>query len=397
LKVDAVSTKPTIAYISAGLAWLLPVIASSAAGASIEAWHGLDTTQPLYVDRDNNDIHTALPTLIGKDRDNALLIERFPSASWFSGGTPAEVKNRVAAVVSRAMSHQQVPVLVPYNLPFRDCQQYSSGGAANTADYKAWIDAVAAGIGQHRAIVILEPDSLGIIPHYTSLAGLKEWCQPKELNATAAAQRFSQLNYAVDQLARLPNARVYLDGTHSHWLSVDDAANRLLQAGVLRTSGFYLNVSNYYATNELIRYGISVSQCIHFIASAPSTHREQPLQTCANMENSVSTNDHLHFVIDTSRNGRGPWTAPADKYTDPQSWCNPPGRGLGARPTLRTSHPLLDALLWIKVPGESDGECIRGTQGPVDPERNLRDPPAGKWFKEQAAELIELATPPVQR
>jgi endoglucanase len=307
------------------------------------------------------------------------------------------VQRRVAAVVNRATSNKQVPVLVPYNLPFRDCQQYSSGGAANTADYQAWIDAVAAGIGQQRAIVILEPDSLGIIPHYTSLAGLKEWCQPKELDATAAAQRFAQLNHAVDQLARLPNARVYLDGTHSHWLSVDDAADRLLRAGVLRTSGFFLNVSNYYATDELVRYGVNVSQCIHQVASAPNIHREQTLKNCTNTKASANVNDHVHFVIDTSRNSRGAWTAPVGKYTDPQSWCNPPGRGLGERPTLQTSHPLLDAMLWIKVPGESDGECTRGTKGPADPERNLRNPPAGKWFKEQAAELLDLATPPMQR
>jgi hypothetical protein len=65
LKGDAV--KPTIAYIVAALAWLLPPIASAAAPL-IQEWHGLDTTQPLYVDHDNNDIHAALPTLIGKDR-----------------------------------------------------------------------------------------------------------------------------------------------------------------------------------------------------------------------------------------------------------------------------------------------------------------------------------------
>ena len=58
----------------------------------------------------------------------------------------------------------EMPVIVAYNLPFRDCAQYSAGGAANTADYKAWIDGVAAGIGGREATVILEPDGLGIIP-----------------------------------------------------------------------------------------------------------------------------------------------------------------------------------------------------------------------------------------
>src|SRR4029450_13638083 len=61
-------------------------------------------------------------------------------------------------------------------------------------------------------------------------------------------------------------------------------------------------------------------------------------------------------VVDTSRNGRGPWTPPADHPAgDPQDWCNPPDRGLGLRPTLNTGDPLVDALLWVKTPGESGG------------------------------------------
>ena len=80
-------------------------------------------------------------------------------------------------------------------------------------------------------------------------------------------------------------------------------------------------------------------------------------------------------MIDTSRNGQGPRRR--------AEWCNPPGRGLGERPTTTTNIPRLDAKLWIKTPGESDGECARG------------DPAAGRWFPRQAAELIRLATPPL--
>jgi endoglucanase len=95
------------------------------------------------------------------------------------------------------------------------------------------------------------------------------------------------------------------------------------------------------------------------------------------------------FVIDTSRNGLGPWAAPGGAYADPQEWCNPPGRGIGLRPTLRTGVPLLDGYLWIKIPGESDGECTRGlgAVGTVDPEWGAVDPAAGRWFPELALEL----------
>jgi endoglucanase len=103
------------------------------------------------------------------------------------------------------------------------------------------------------------------------------------------------------------------------------------------------------------------------------------------------TEPRTHFVIDTSRNGVGPWLPPAGKYSVPEDWCNPPDRGLGLRPTTRVDDPLLDAYLWIKVPGESDGRCFRGTSGPLDPERGMVDPEAGDWFPEQARELIEFA------
>lgn len=100
-----------------------------------------------------------------------------------------------------------------------------------------------------------------------------------------------------------------------------------------------------------------------------------------------------HFVIDTSRNGIGPWDHENKYGSTHEDWCNPPDRGAGARPTTTTGIPLVDAFLWIKVPGESDGQCYRGTEGPLDPERGMQDPPAGQWFVEQARELIEFASP----
>jgi endoglucanase len=59
-----------------------------------------------------------------------------------------------------------------------------------------------------------------------------------------------------------------------------------------------------------------------------------------------------HFVIDTSRNGAG--AAPGG------AWCNPPGRALGASPGSAGHGARVDALLWIKRPGESDGTCNGG-------------------------------------
>ena len=107
-----------------------------------------------------------------------------------------------------------------------------------------------------------------------------------------------------------------------------------------------------------------------------------------------------HFVVDTSRNGVGPWDPSTTEYPggypDAQDWCNPPDRGLGLKPTADTGNTLIDAYLWVKIPGESDGECTRGL-GPagetVDPEWGLIDPAAGDWFPEMALDLVHNANP----
>jgi endoglucanase len=145
--------------------------------------------------------------------------------------TPAQVRIAVHNSVARATAQGTVPTLVAYDVAFRDCAQYSAGGAADTAAYDAWIDAFAAGIGNHDAIVLLEPDSLGIIPYNTDINGNAEWCRP-DLTGTgltpaqANQGRYDQLNHAVDALEAHRNVSVYLDGTHSAWLGVGDIADR---------------------------------------------------------------------------------------------------------------------------------------------------------------------------
>jgi endoglucanase len=286
------------------------------------------------------------------------------------------------------------------------------------------VDALAAGIGDRDAVVLLEPDGLGIIPWYTTINGDQEWCQPADADpATAASERFAMLNHAVDALGANAGTRVYLDGTHSGWLGVGDAADRLHQAGVARSDGFFLNVSNYRTTASSLKYGDWVSQCLWYgTNAAEGGWRLGHFEYCASQyypssgyDDTTATDqwyldnvtsaanppsgpaDLTHFVVDTSRNGQGPWAPPVGVYPDPQDWCNPPGRGLGVRPTTDTGDPLADAFLWVKVPGESDGQCTRGLtdNGGVDPEWGRVDPAAGQWFPEQALELTRLAQPPL--
>jgi endoglucanase len=350
----------------------------------------------------------------GQIRDALLLgaMELQPRAVWITQGTPTEARNEVRRTMLRAALQGAVPVLVAYNIPGRDCGGLSAGGALTTDAYKAWIDGFAAGIGDRKAVVILEPDGLGLLPS-TNCGG------PRADYPFTDAERFEELNYAVDRLEQQPGALVYLDGTHSHWLSTGDISSRLVQAGVQRAQGFFLNVSNFRATADSLKYGTWISECIAF-ANDPEEGgwRLGHYDWCASQyfspfgpvnPDDISTwhftddwfaanlgtaQPTTHFVVDTSRNGQGPWTAPAGRYSDPQDWCNPPGRGLGLRATTSTGNALADAFLWVKVPGESDGTCTRGAPaGSVDPEWGLVDPAAGQWFPQQALQLAQLASP----
>jgi len=411
-------------------------------------------------------------------RVTALVKE--PQAVWFSSGSPSDVKAAVQKTMNQAKCEHRVPILVAYNVPYRDCAQYSSGGATDTAAYSAWIDGFAAGIGNGKAVVILEPDGLGLIPYNTNIDGSAEWCKPTitdaQGNTVAApgaspAERYAQLNHAVDSLKSLaPNANTYLDGTHSAWLSVGESAYRLSAAGVARAQGFFLNVSNYQFTPNLAQYGTWISNCLAYATAVtpgdfggcPSQYwNGGPLpskiaqingewngtaldssgqwsdttdtvslntsginQRYANMLG--ATQPTAHFVVDTGRNGNGPFkTAPyaAAPYNQPASvisglqggnWCNAFGAGAGLRPTTSTGQLVLDAYLWIKTPGQSDGSCdIAGgarawdftvynpwnlatdAQSHFDPLWGLIDPAAGVWFPEQALQLAQLANPPL--
>ncbi|MBO0745132.1 MAG: glycoside hydrolase family 6 protein, partial [Candidatus Dormibacteraeota bacterium] len=326
---------------------------------------------------------------------------------------------QLQSVAGRAAGKGQVPVFVAYNIPGRDCGGLSAGGATDIDQYRAWIDGVAQGVGGHQAVVILEPDSLGLLPSNCG-AGFP----------FTDGDRYAELNYAVNRLERQPNVSVYLDGTHSAWLSVTDAATRLVNAGVQRAQGFFLDVSNFQYTANLDQYGTWISDCIAYatvvkpgdFGACPNQYwngfgalnpygvwsngaAEQDLNTSE--ENAQfaqllgSTAPKTHFVVDTSRNGQGPWK-PTIASSDPQDWCNPPMRGLGARPTVNTPGTLIDAYLWVKVPGESDGTCTRGGSGSsVDPiwaaitgNPGFVDPAAGQWFPQEALQLAQNANPP---
>ncbi|MER5379354.1 glycoside hydrolase family 6 protein [Streptomyces sp. NPDC002688] len=373
------------------------VLAALFAAPPAHAAESTDRGPSLYVPEPNPAAYRQAVDLAraGQYRDAAglLTMVNTPQAVWFGDQTPAQVERLVRGVVRDAGHDDAIAVLALYNIPGRDCSNYSAGGAADTAEYKAWIDAVARGIGRGDTIVTLEPDALALLPSD---------CGQDDAQGTKTAARYAEVNYAVDKLEPLSGTRVYLDTGHPGWHTVSSIVPRLIKGGVARASGFYTNASNYNTDDANSWYGKLISSCLAY-ADGGGDVAECPNQWWprADAQSWLDARVHTpparmkHFVTDSSRNGQGPWTPPAGTYTDPQDWCNPPNRGLGARPTLRTGDPLQDARLWIKTPGESDGLCLRGTPGPEDPERGTVDPDAGDWFPEQARELVRFANPPI--
>jgi len=253
-------------------------------------------------------------------------IAKYSQALWL-GEWNSNVYRKVKWTVDQATQAGEVPTFIAYNVPGRDCGQHSQGGLKDKEAYQRWIRKIAAGIGDRAAIVVLEPDALGLLE--------KEGCLSKEKQE----ERLFLLHDAIKVLRQNPKTVVYLDGGHSKWHPVEVHARLLKMAGVEDANGFALNTSNYRSNEELLPFAKKLSELL----------------------------GGAHYVIDTSRNGAGPLGV---------EWCNPPGRKLGLPPTTETPEPHLDAFLWLKRPGESDGSCNGAPQ-------------AGAFWDKQAIELAQ--------
>ncbi|QNP68131.1 glycoside hydrolase family 6 protein [Streptomyces roseirectus] len=230
-----------------------------------------------------------------------------PAARWFGAwsGAIGSVAGAYAGAADRA---DKLPIMVAYNVYNRDyCGGHSAGGASSPSAYATWISQFAGGIGNRPAVVILEPDSLGDYGCMTQ---------------AQITERQNMLSGAISTLGRqAPNAWVYMDAGNPGWVDAGTMAQRLHNAGLRQAHGFSLNISNYFTTAENTNFGNAV-----------------------NRELSARYGYTKPFVVDTSRNGNG----------SNGQWCNPAGRKIGT-PTQTGGGA--EMLLWIKTPGESDGNC----------------------------------------
>jgi endoglucanase len=251
-------------------------------------------------------------------------ITTVPQARWYTTTNTSTVRAEVDSFVGAATAAGKIPILVVYNIPNRDCGGASGGGAPSHTAYRQWVDQVAAGLRGRPASIVLEPDVLPLMTNCQSTG------QQNETKASMA--------YAGKKLkAGSTRAKVYFDIGHSAWLAPTEAAARLRAADVAHSAdGISTNVSNYRATADEVAYAKSVLDAVG--------------------------DSRLHAVVDTSRNGKGPLGS---------EWCDPAGRAIGTPSTTGTGDARVDAFLWIKLPGESDG-CIA---------------PAGQFVPQRAYEL----------
>ncbi|WP_186377247.1 glycoside hydrolase family 6 protein [Curtobacterium pusillum] len=256
----------------------------------------------------------------------ATTIARYPVATWLGDWTQGTtLAKTIDAAVAGAEQSGTTAVFVTYAIPDRDCGGYSAGGFDETT-YDAWVDQIAARLAGHPAAVIVEPDSLAMLSNTACSTVLDQ-------------QRFRILSREVAAFTAA-GVPAYLDAGNSNWVQPAVIAARLDSAGVRQARGFFTNVANYYPTAQEQAYAQKVS----------------------------AATGGSHYVIDTSRNGQG-WRG---------TWCNGPGAGLGTTPRVVSDGTALDALLWVKTPGASDGTCQGG-------------PTAGTWFSSFAQTLVAKA------
>jgi len=298
----------------------------------------------LFVDPDSHAIRQAAEWRTSRPEDAAAMdkLGALPVARWF---TSQESLDKLPEYLATAAKSASVPTIVLYNIPFRDCGRYSAGGANSAEDYESYVRRFSEIVGSQQVIVIVEPDAIPNI----------EMNKDSGTKCLANKQQdlvFGLIRESVVQLKQLPGAKVYIDSGNSGFVKdPSEMADGLRKAGIENADGFSLNISNFKTTDETVKYGKKIS----------------------------SKTGNKHFVIDSSRNGLGSYQNPKNPEYD---WCNPPGRGLGHYPTVRTETEWVDAFLYIKYPGESDGQ---------DPDESKCQggPQAGDWWPDYALGLVQ--------
>jgi endoglucanase len=285
--------RPSLSMVAAFIALLVAVGGTSTALAAT-ALIGPPPSTTWYVDPESP-ANRELASLQAEGRhDEAALIERIASQPRFNWYGLFIGANRLEEYVDRAVAAGNVPLVVIFNVEARECQDLAAA--------RRFYDEAAAAIGSRRAMVALEPDSLGSM----------------KLSEHAC---FAAIRYGVRVLSALPGTTVYVDAGASDWGAGDPPgmARKLRRVDVCRAGGLLLNATHADWTVRNVRYGRALERLLR----------------C-----------RLRILVNTAENGQGP-----NPRTRARSWCDSGHQyGLGPDPASPTRYPRV-AYGWVNRPG----------------------------------------------
>lgn len=362
------------------------------------------------------------------------------------------VKHLDAALAQQA----NLVAIAIYDLPNRDCSAVASSGELRISEngfsrYKhEYIDPIASILARPkyknlRIVAIIEPDSL---PNLVMNLHV-----PKCLEAAGAEGYVAATQYTLNTFYALPNVYSYVDIGHSGWLGWDDmlvkASTFIADTikgtthGVNSVAGFISNTANYTPLKEPLlgayrmaavpnNAAIQVNQARFYEGNSQFGEADYVRAVREKMI-AQGFQTSIGMLVDTSRNGWGGKARPRalssatdadefvnqsriDRRTHRGMWCNQPG-GIGARPAAYP-EPGIDAYIWAKPPGESDGIATPPAVDPANPFKALdrscdptfevpgtagqltgamRDAPhSGVWFSQGFQVLLDNASPPLK-
>ncbi|TBU35662.1 cellobiohydrolaseII [Dichomitus squalens] len=294
-----------------------------------------------------------------------------------------------ASSIQNSTGQKQLVQIVVYDLPDRDCAAKASNGEFSIADngeqnYYDYIDQIVAQIKQYpdvRVVAVIEPDSLANL--VTNLNVQK--CANAESTYKAC------VTYALQQLSSV-GVYQYMDAGHAGWLgwpaNIQPAATLFTQMYQSANSspfvrGLATNVANYNALTAASPDPITQGN--------PNYDESHYINALAPML--ASAGFPAQFIVDQGRAGqqnlRQQWG----------DWCNIKGAGFGTRPTTDTGNSYIDAIVFVKPGGESDGTS-NSSSPRYDSTCSLSDatqpaPEAGTWFQTYFETLVSQANPPL--
>ncbi len=410
----------------------------------------------------NPDYAKAVDSSIAKVKNASLkskmaIVKSYPTSVWLDsigsigGGAKNAGRLGLIAHLDAALAQKKAnkPItasFVIYDIPGRDCHALASNGELPLTQEglqrykKEYIDAISSIFANPkykdiRIVNVIEPDGLPNL--VTNLSDSR--CA----NAKYTGIYEDGIKYALNKFSSIKNVYNYMDIAHSGWLGWD---NNRSAAILLYTQLIQGTTAGFASVNGFATDTANVTPLVEPNLPNPELNvGGQPIRSSKFYEwnryfGEIDFTEALYkefvaagwpsnigFIVDTGRNGWGGTQRPTaaigndvntyvnsgrvDRRIHRGNWCNQTGAGIGLPPAAAPGGHL-DAVLWIKPPGESDGSSrlIQNNQGKgfdkmCDPNFITADgvltgalpnaPIAGEWFHDQFVMLITNAYPAI--